>query len=306
MRATVTGGQEGLTLIELLVSIIILGIVSTMVLMSWFSLQNSYSYSINSNLQRDTARQALSRMEREIRDAQARPLPNTDPALYRARPYWIAFYSTFNQAGNTTPSLVPHMVMYRLYKDGTVWRFQDLDNNGTITGVNMDPGTDNPSGFNLTEQQHGRGRSALRAHRRQLLPRHRCAGDRLQVHVLRRQRHPRHRGSRPTTQTRSTAPTRSRSSSTCSWTSTPSTRLSTRTCRRRHSSAINDREDGDGHAHQIAEGQLTDPSDRHRGWRGDHGGDRCHGHRQRAIEYVAGAHADAGLSTSLRVRSTRA
>lgn len=158
MRATDHhGGQEGLTLIELLVSIIILGIVSTMILMSWFSLQDSYSYSVNSNLQRDQARQALSRMQREIRDAQARPLPNTDPTLYRARPYWIAFYSTFNQSGNTTPSLIPHMVIYRLYKDGTIWRFQDLNNNGTITGVNMDPGTDNPSGFNLAEQQTGEG-----------------------------------------------------------------------------------------------------------------------------------------------------
>ena len=138
MTITAHQRQRGMSLIELLAGIAIMSVVTTMILMGWFSLQKSYSYSVRSNVQRDSARQALSRMQREIRDAEARPLPNVDPAIYRARPFWVAVYTTFNVYKtasptpqlNTNAGLAPHMVMYRLYDDDEIWRFDDLNNNG--------------------------------------------------------------------------------------------------------------------------------------------------------------------------------
>lgn len=109
------GAQErGITLVELLVALTISVVLSAMVVAVWFGLSSGMSYSATSNIQRDSARQALSRVEREIRDAQSRP-GNTEPALFRARSYWIAFFTTFNKDGNTDPNFAPHMVMYRLY-----------------------------------------------------------------------------------------------------------------------------------------------------------------------------------------------
>ena len=119
-------GQRGLTLIELLIGLIISGILTTMVLAGWFSLSNSYSYSISSNNARDSARQALSRMVREIRDAES-PANSDEAALVRCRPRWIELYTTFNEAGNSDPSKQPHLVMYRLYPSGELWRFEDMD-----------------------------------------------------------------------------------------------------------------------------------------------------------------------------------
>ena len=65
--------QRGITLIELLISMMIASIISSMLLVSWFALQSSYYYSINSNNARDKGRQALSRLEREVRDAEQVP-----------------------------------------------------------------------------------------------------------------------------------------------------------------------------------------------------------------------------------------
>lgn len=116
-------GQRGMTLVELLVGIIVMGILSTLLLLTWFSLNNSYSFSVRSYEARDNARLAVSRMEREIRDMQGPR--NGAPAVQRANADWIAFYTTFNEVGNSDPELAPHLVAYRLYADGTLWRFED-------------------------------------------------------------------------------------------------------------------------------------------------------------------------------------
>ncbi len=138
----------------------VMTIITTMILMGWFALQSSYSYSTRSSKQRDDARQALSRMQREIRDGETRLLAS-DPVLSRARAFWVAFYTTFNRSGNTTSSLKPHMVMYRLYSDRTIWRFDDVNNNGAITGVTMNPIPDTPAGWPLSEQQTGEGATLM-------------------------------------------------------------------------------------------------------------------------------------------------
>jgi prepilin-type N-terminal cleavage/methylation domain-containing protein len=145
--------QRGLTLIELLIGLIISGILSTMVLLGWFSMSSSYSYSIASNNARDSARQALSRMSREIRDAEA-PATSVEAALVRCRPRWIELYTTFNEVGNDVATKAPHLVMYRLYSDGELWRFEDLNNDG-IGGV-----TDGDT-YLPTEQAAGEGATLL-------------------------------------------------------------------------------------------------------------------------------------------------
>jgi type II secretory pathway pseudopilin PulG len=106
--------QAGITLVELLVTMIILTIVTTMLVVSWISLSNSYAFTSKDNQARATARDALTRMSSEIRDAQPGPAslstttPFYSPAL--TSPWWVAvspgaawcdgydctFYSAYN------------------------------------------------------------------------------------------------------------------------------------------------------------------------------------------------------------------
>jgi prepilin-type N-terminal cleavage/methylation domain-containing protein len=92
--------QRGISLIELLVSIVILGIVSTLLLVGWTSLQGSYANSVRSNNAQAEVRDAVSRMSREIRDAQPASLtmPPSSPFTLAAADE-IAFYSAFNNPG---------------------------------------------------------------------------------------------------------------------------------------------------------------------------------------------------------------
>lgn len=148
--------QEGITLVELLVAMIIMGIISTMLLTVWFSLQKSYANTVTSNEQRDSARQALSRMQAEVRDAQALAASSTQPALVAASPYWIELSTTFNTVGDTNPTQAPHLVLYRLYGDGTIWRFTGA----AISHVNTSQALlgspdDNPANYDPDEQRHG-------------------------------------------------------------------------------------------------------------------------------------------------------
>jgi len=174
--------QNGLTLIELLIGMVIAVIVSAMLLLSWFALNRSFVFAVNSGESRDNARLALSRMQREVRDAQQPPYGYPDAgvseaAIYRASTYWIAFFTTFNKAGNNSAdwSLVngsltavptaPHLVVYRLYSDGKLYRFEDLNHNGVIdmTGgtFDMSPLNDTPAGYQPNEETRGEGASLL-------------------------------------------------------------------------------------------------------------------------------------------------
>lgn len=147
--------QSGLTLMELLISLIIASIVSMMIFMSWFSLNQSYSYSVHSNKARDLARLAMAHMEREIRDAES-VSSSDDPGIVRARGFWVLFTTTFNTTGNSNATMVPHLVMYRLYKDKSLWRFEDVNGNGVIAGVDANVTTDDTD-FDIHEQTGGEG-----------------------------------------------------------------------------------------------------------------------------------------------------
>lgn len=156
-------GQRGMSLIELLIGLIISAVLSVMVLTAWFALSRSASFSMNSNNARDSGRQAISRMAREIRDAQART-DSGEAAIARARPRWILITTTFNEAGNEDPTQQPHRVLYRLYSDGELWRFEDgPDGNTTIDNVSVSaswPESVN-NVFDLNEQENGEGASLI-------------------------------------------------------------------------------------------------------------------------------------------------
>ncbi len=77
--------QRGISLIELLVSMIILGVVTTMLIMGWTSLQRSYANGVRTDNANGEARDAISRAAREIRDAQ--PAAITTPA---SSPFTVA------------------------------------------------------------------------------------------------------------------------------------------------------------------------------------------------------------------------
>ena len=174
-------GQAGVSLIELLVGMAIMGVISTMLLLTWFALSNSYSYSINSANARDDGRQALARLQREIRDAQMPTIASgtaSDAILYRARPYTIALYTSFNEAGNSTmtwngtppiaSSSTPHLVVYRLYENRELWRFEDRSSplNRQIdmsNGESFDMTGSTPPEFtnDANEQRYGEGATLL-------------------------------------------------------------------------------------------------------------------------------------------------
>jgi prepilin-type N-terminal cleavage/methylation domain-containing protein len=180
--------QSGMTLIELLMVTVIGVIVSTMMLLTWFALNRSYVYSINSGESRDNARLALARMQREVRDAQMPPsgYPDSTKAyapIDKASPYWIAFFTTFNHSGNNSANWTqdpithiwsavptrPHLVVYRLYSNGSLYRFEDLNNNGVIDMAgggtfDLTPATDTPSGYNLLEETKGEDATLLLKH----------------------------------------------------------------------------------------------------------------------------------------------
>ncbi|HQH22528.1 MAG TPA: type II secretion system protein, partial [Thermoleophilia bacterium] len=58
-RVPQRGGQTGLTLIEVLVSLIILGIISTMLVMGWANLQRASATAMRTNHARASLRDAM-------------------------------------------------------------------------------------------------------------------------------------------------------------------------------------------------------------------------------------------------------
>lgn len=126
--------QHGMTLVELLVAMIIMGVLTTMIIGTWISLTSAYSYTSRSDRQRDFANQAIARMAREVRDAQKVP-GSTTGAFTFAYPNQIRFYSTFNMAGNSDPTSTPRLTRFML-RNGAVYR--DLAGNDGIFGTGDD------------------------------------------------------------------------------------------------------------------------------------------------------------------------
>lgn len=119
--------QSGMTLVELLVAMLIMGILSAMIIGGWVTLTKAYSSTSRSNRQRDFANQAIARMAREIRDAQKIPA-GTSAAFVRAYPSEIRFYSTFNTSTADNPTTTPRLTRFILKANpgtpdvGTIYR----------------------------------------------------------------------------------------------------------------------------------------------------------------------------------------
>ena len=102
MKRVVEKDQSGVTLVELLIVIIIMGIVSTMILGTRFALSKTYASATQSAEQRDHAQMAMERLTRELRDAQAAPAPARKGLGHLGHRAWslhpYAFNTTFNMA----------------------------------------------------------------------------------------------------------------------------------------------------------------------------------------------------------------
>lgn len=124
------GGQAGVTLVELLVVIGIMAVVSSMIIGVWFALQSSYAYSTKASLSRQTARDAMSRMVREIRDAQS--LSSGAASILLAQPNEIKFTTAFNDPG---PSGAGRVRLVRYWYDAgeqAIYRQRDTNLDGVL------------------------------------------------------------------------------------------------------------------------------------------------------------------------------
>jgi prepilin-type N-terminal cleavage/methylation domain-containing protein len=136
--------QAGVTLVELMVAMAILGIVSTLLITGWISIQKSYAHSVRTNNARAEVRDAVSRIGREIRDAQ--PPALTTPAqspFTLAGPMEVRFYSAFNDPGARADGTgIGVLRLTRVYLDTggttpqkTLYWQRDTDNSGTFTSA---------------------------------------------------------------------------------------------------------------------------------------------------------------------------
>lgn len=146
--------QAGITLIEILVSMIILGVISTMLIIGWVNLQRASATVLRTSNARSTARDAMSRISSELRGAQptalptASPTPTLPPSITLAAPMEVQFSSAFNRDdANWEGSGVGELVPTRIWLDPTLqsppWNVQcrtlywqrDTNGDGSFTGT---------------------------------------------------------------------------------------------------------------------------------------------------------------------------
>ncbi|MEI6502044.1 MAG: type II secretion system protein [Armatimonadota bacterium] len=112
------GDQAGITLIELLITMVILTVVTTMLVGGWISLQRAYAFASAKNNATAQARDAIDRISSEVRAAQgltynptASPSPTTSTPFvvggtipYVCDANDITFYSAYNNASASLQS----------------------------------------------------------------------------------------------------------------------------------------------------------------------------------------------------------
>jgi prepilin-type N-terminal cleavage/methylation domain-containing protein len=142
-------GQQGITLIELLVAMIIMSIVTTMLVMAWVNMQRATAFTIQDNDARADARDALSRMTTELRNAQPQVIqsvtPSPSPTPWNvftvAGPWETQFYSAYNVMNGATSAATDGTgtAFLRLTKfylsSGTLMMQRDTNNSGDFTAA---------------------------------------------------------------------------------------------------------------------------------------------------------------------------
>lgn len=125
--------QDGVTLMELLVSLIIMGVVTTMLIGIWVAVQDSYGFSTASFDARATAQDAMARMTRELRDmapqTTGQPLYG-QPIILRARSNEIRFTTPYQDPGM---SGTPQVLLTRYWYSPTtncIYEQRDTNDNG--------------------------------------------------------------------------------------------------------------------------------------------------------------------------------
>ena len=88
----------------------VLAVITSMILVVWFALQNSFAYSVDASHQREAARDAVSRMTVVIRDAQSASLKDQNGVVTSASAITVAepeaqdseivFNTSYAQSGN--------------------------------------------------------------------------------------------------------------------------------------------------------------------------------------------------------------
>jgi type II secretory pathway pseudopilin PulG len=132
--------QSAVTLVELLVGIVLLGIITTMLVGGFLTMQSSYAFTQRMNTARATARDALDRMATELRDCAPLYLTpsTTNTAIKLASAYECDFYSAYNQGSASSDGTgKANLRLTRIYLVGstdykTLVLQRDLNNNGTF------------------------------------------------------------------------------------------------------------------------------------------------------------------------------
>lgn len=133
--------EQGTTLVELLVVMVIMSIVTAMIMVTWFALQSAYSSTTIATKQRETAQQAMSRMVQEIRDTSGTVGTAAGKGIFEAEANKFSSYSAFNdqsasevKTDGTGDGVDPDTgAGYRpplggfYYEDGTLYRWRDLN-----------------------------------------------------------------------------------------------------------------------------------------------------------------------------------
>ncbi len=109
--------ESGVTLMELLVVLVVGSLVSGLLVLGWISLTRAYSHTTISSESRDEARQAVARLSREIRDAEA--TGGVSAVTSASTSELIEFTTTFNIEGNTGPNPSPVLTRYEYRIDAS-------------------------------------------------------------------------------------------------------------------------------------------------------------------------------------------
>lgn len=131
--------QDAITLVELLVSMTIMVIISSLIVVGWLTLQNSYSSTVTGDRAQNIARDAVERMRREIRAMQ--PVTADDASVTVATATEIHFTTAYNDfAANPggTIRLTRYYYEFDSAQKADSWRIyrqRDTDGNGAFTAA---------------------------------------------------------------------------------------------------------------------------------------------------------------------------